>query len=122
MSKGILWAIPQKPLGYYRAFPLVPHEHVTLWFDCDRSDVEDYIGVTFTAPIVGIAQNTRIQALKVALPKWVPFKGQVPHITLSLREDVFPTESTQMILNERVSLLSLPVEFSIQFKAFRTSL
>lgn len=96
-QKGILWAVPLEPLGTPRTYDRIPHEHITLWYGCDRSEIQEYIGIIFPAAIVEICESDRIQAARVVLPTGIPFKQSVPHITLSMTEGVAPVESAAML-------------------------
>lgn len=119
-TKGILWAVPLSPVKIPRVYPVIPHEHITLQYAISRKDVDDQIGAIFTAPIIGVTHNDRIQAAKVILPAGIDFRLKIPHITLSMQDGVAPIESTAM-LEEASSFEEIEqrVTFRIEFFEFQ---
>lgn len=119
-TKGILWAVPLQPINIDRAFPIIPHEHCTLWYGCDRAEIEEYIGTIFTASIVGVGQSDRIQAAQALLPAGIPFVQSIPHITLSYCEGVAPVESAEMLQTAtEVDPIEMMATFRIEFFEFQ---
>ena len=91
---------------------------MTLWYNCLRDEVAEYVGMIFTAPIVGIAQNACIQAATVILPVGIPFKHEIPHITLSHRIGMSPIEATKMLQNTPIGQIDAVATFRIEFFQF----
>jgi Fungal tRNA ligase phosphodiesterase domain len=120
-KRGILWAVPLSPIAVpHHQHPVVPHQHCTLWYDCCFDEVKHWIGCVFTAEIQGWASDDRIQAATVNVPPGI-FRHEIPHITLSLKEDVAPVESTQMLKDAaEIKAVSIEMQWEIEFFEFPT--
>jgi hypothetical protein len=100
MTKGILWAVIQDNLQVNSLYDCGKPHHITLMFGVDRSDVEQYIGLSFNAVSIANCWNDNIQAILFELPNIIPFTGQYPHVTVSYTEGTKPVESNNMLCGE----------------------
>ena len=99
MPKGILWA-KVKDLDVAEVFDVpAAHWHITLQFNVERHQVEEWIGKTFIAKMEENCFNSEIQAIKVSLPEAVKgiCKNKIPHITVSMEEGISPVNSNKML-------------------------
>ena len=78
--------------------PKIYTSHITLSFDPDtRSILAAEIGKRVTVKVTGSADNGKIQAAVVELPKGVLCGNDVPHVTISTEEDTSPRMANTML-------------------------
>jgi hypothetical protein len=120
-TRGILWAVPVRPLPVSRRFPIAPHEHITLWYNCTGNDVAGFIGQSFRATVYQPESNEFIQACRVEFSGDVPCLGQIPHVTLSHTQDARPVASTEMLKSnpDPSSEIIGVFDFTVEFYEFR---
>lgn len=101
---GILWAVLTEPLSIDRRFSCGEPHHVTLAYGAEKTDFQMWLGTlipvgcTFEWWGDGSSLTAKqIQAVQVTLPPNVPFKLEVPHISVSWAEGVQAVEATAMI-------------------------
>ena len=87
--------------------PNLEADHVTLTFQPNEDQLEEFrkqfsMGQRVPLKVTGIAQDDKIQALKVELPDSLrEFGKNSPHITLSRAEGVPPSYSNEMLKNTK---------------------
>ena len=78
--------------------PKIHTSHITLSFEPDtRSILAAEIGKRVTVKVTGSADNGKIQAAVVELPKSVLCENDVPHVTISTEEDTSPRMANAML-------------------------
>ena len=78
--------------------PQVYADHVTLHFDPSLVDLlECSVGRQVTVKVTGKADNGKVQAVVVELPKGVSCGNKTPHITISTVEGVPPKEANTLL-------------------------
>ncbi len=116
MAKGILWAVIQDELLVHSMYEEGSPHHITLMFGVDKEEVQQYIGMSFTANAISNCWNKDIQAVLFELPSIVPINKGTPHVTVSYKEGVKPFESNNMLNGEHNSTAHLQdYNFVIEF-------
>lgn len=120
MPKGILWAVLRSPLTVQPIFDNGQPHHITLFYDVEKKDWEQLIGIEFEATAIANIYNKDIQAIAMLMPKDIPHKAN-PHITVSYREGIEPVASNELLVNERdriILSMNQKLSFEIEFFEF----
>lgn len=118
--KGILWAVLQQPIAVLPIFPNGTPHHITLFYDVNKKDWQQLIGIEFEATAIANIYNKDIQAIAMLMPQDIPHKAN-PHITVSYREGVEPVSSNKLLVNDRdrvIAPFNQKLDFKIEFFEF----
>ena len=119
--QGILWAIPIAPLPQVdRVYSEGQPHHITLWYGADQSAIAHLIGSEFTAQITAICVDDWAQVFRVTLPPEIPFRGEIPHITISYPAHSAPVRGGEAAKSGRCTPLQWEGRFKIEFKEWET--
>lgn len=94
---GILWAVLQDTLSVRPLYSEGSPHHATLFYGVERKAWEEIIGLPMTISGIGLAHDSRIQAIRVVLPTWCPCQNPAPHVTVSWQPGVQPVEANAML-------------------------
>lgn len=114
---AILWAVLQPPIAIKPRYPNGKPHPITLQYDIDPAQWQQWVGVKCEAQLIAKVWNDRIQAIEVTLPAHIPSQNPQPHITVSLQAGVRPVESNEMLAtSHRVNLLSGTVPVRLEMR------
>lgn len=118
MPRGILWAVLQEPIAVPPIYSCGSPHHITLFYDVDKSEYSDLIGIEFNTFTIANCYDADIQTLLCDIPSRIPHKPN-PHITISYREGIEPKASNDMLIGKHTAIpLEIPLKLRIEFYEF----
>ena len=116
MTKGILWGVLITPINVERRYPCGEPHHITLQYGVEKSRWAKFLGKEFEAHAILEAWNSRIQAVVIQLPDFIPCSNTNPHISVSWEQGIKPVESNAMLAGKHdCKKISKKLKFKIEF-------